>query len=155
MGVSQFTVHVLATTADGTRAALRAAARHSADLNAKIVLLIPQIVSPSARIDDGYGAASASGERFRPLAQELESDVDVTVALCRSSDDIARLLSGTSLVLVGGRRLLPWWPCQAERLTRRIARMGCPALFVPEPGGSPSRLDGIGAPSGDVLEMKL
>ena len=128
---SRFWVHVLATTPDGTRAALIAARRLTDGVGARITLLVPRIASHglagSATADD----QAALVDRYTSLATEVGAKVTVLVCVCwRPADVVRSLLGRASLVFVGGR-CRRFWPSAEQRLASRLVAEGFAIVFAP------------------------
>ena len=121
-------VHVIATTPPGTRAALKQAAACVADLDAYIVLLVPQVVPYVQPLDQPAHSPSLVGQRFLDMAGTIGVDVTIRVCLCRSASSVASVLPDDALVLVGGRRR--WWRTREQRLAAELTDCGFRALFV-------------------------
>ncbi len=121
-------VHVVATTERGTRAALKAAGACAAGLDVSVVLLVPHIVPFAEPLDRPTDSPAHHAERFRGIAGTLGLDVTIRVCLCRSTSLVTTLLPRDAVVLVGGRRR--WWRSREERFVRGLTRRGVRALFV-------------------------
>ena len=123
-------VHVLATSADGTRAALMAAGAHARDLEARIVLLVPNVVPYAQALDHPADSVGFVADRFRTLAVELDVEVTIRVCLCRPEHaSLAPLLPRDAVILVGGRTRR-WWSTREQRLADALRRTGRRVLFV-------------------------
>jgi hypothetical protein len=131
-------LHVIATSEEGTRAALRAARRLTRRLKvARTVLLVPctpaqAIATPDERLD--------TVENYRQLASE--TGVDVTVRMCFGStcSEMARwMLPPGSTTVVGGRRRW-WWPTRAQRMADTLERAGHQIVFADASGSDHARV---------------
>jgi hypothetical protein len=128
-------VHLVATTLDGTRAALVAAGAIARGSGAPAVMLVPWVVPYAESLDHPTDSVAFGVKNFRKLAEELGIDVAVHVCLCRSSDDaIASLVPRDAVVVIGGRGRL-WWPTREQRLAARLSRSGHRVVFVAEAHG--------------------
>ena len=108
-GRLQLPVYVLATSSDGTRAALAAARSHARDLDARIVLLIPHVVPYAHTIEHPVVSPDFVADRFRSLARELSLEVSIHVCLCRPQDAaLAPLVPQDAVILLGGRARRLW-----------------------------------------------
>jgi hypothetical protein len=117
------TIHVIATTNEGTRCALVEARRLTADLFARIVILVPHQVSYAIPLTNPTEVPEVIADQYAALASALGVDATVRLCLCRRADDVFRLLlMKESLVVIGGRRT--WWPSRVERLARRLTKSG-------------------------------
>jgi hypothetical protein len=141
-------IHIVATTLDGTRAALAGAAILGRDLDARLILLVPHVVPYAQPLDRPAVRAAFVEERFRRLVETLATDVIIQVCLCRPhSATLTQLLPCDGWVLVGGRR--GWlWRTREERLVAGLIRTGRQALFLEQgasarPGVEPHRITGL------------
>ena len=123
---------VIFTTAEGTAAALRTAARLARGLEASVWLLVPEVVPHGLPI----GCPPVALEHTRQTALALVSgfvaqgdDVRIEICLCRSRREcIAGAVSPQSVILVGGRAR--WWPRPERRLERSLRALGHEVIFV-------------------------
>ncbi len=131
-------LHVIATSEEGTRAALRAARLLTRRLKvARTVLLVPctpaqAIATPDEHID--------TVENYRQMASE--TGVDVTVRMCFGSTcrELARwMLPPGSTTVVGGRRRW-WWPTPAQRMAYALQRAGHQIVFADASGPDHARV---------------
>lgn len=125
-------VTVIATTEEGTTAALNAAKWLATDLDARITLLKMEIVpirlplyrppvSLKFTIKQQHSLVRQSGAR--------EDDVDIQIRLCRDCDSgLQRVLRRRALVVIGGKR--HWWLSGEERLERVLRRLGHHVIFI-------------------------
>ena len=129
----QPTVHVIATTFDGTRAALAAAvplargsqrAARACSCRRSCRTRCRSTRRPSRRRSrrSGYrGAACTNSARRR----------EVRVCLCRHADDVVRrMLPAHATVVVGGPAGT-WRASREERLARRLTHLGHRVIFAP------------------------
>jgi hypothetical protein len=124
-------VHVIATTQDGTRAAVAAAIPLARGSCAKLVVLVPRIVSYAVDLDHPAEFSAFFVKHYAEIVHELGGSADIEVCLCRSIDDIvARVAAAKSTVVVGGP-VGRWLTSPEERFTSRLSRAGCSAIFVP------------------------
>jgi hypothetical protein len=131
--VEPLQVQVIATTDEGTRAAL-AEARH---LNAgRIVVLVPRMVShltwPGSPREDGRIT-----EQYRDLVSEAGVAATVRLCVCRHLADVFRWMVGAqSVIVVGGRRRW-WWPTPAQQIARYLEKRGHRVVFADVRGETP------------------
>jgi len=124
------TIHVVATTTEGTRAALTEASRLARGLDIRVVLLVPHAVPFGEPLDGPSRRPAHSADRFRAVANECGDDVVVRVVVCRpDTSDLVRLLPHDATLLVGGVAGR-FWPTREERITRAFAAKGLRVLFV-------------------------
>jgi hypothetical protein len=123
-------VQVVATSASGTRAALQAAQAMAAGLDARIVVVVPQVVHYHESLEHPTVSPDFVGNRFRTVAEALAMDVEVRVCVCRSQTTaLASALPRDAVVLVGGKTRR-WWPTAEQRLTAALVSRGCRALLI-------------------------
>jgi hypothetical protein len=134
-------VHLVATTPDGTRAALAAAGAIARGTAAPAVMLVPWVVPYGEALDHPTESVAFGVKIFSKLAEELGIDVTVQVCLCRSSGEaLGSLLPRDAVVVIGGPSR-QWWPTREQRLAARVSRAGRRVLFVAEAHGD-SAIDG-------------
>ena len=128
------TVHVVATSVEGTEAALRAAAPVATRQQARLVLLVPDIGSPET--DDSPIATNWLIARYEETARTIEHPV--VIRLCKTpnaAEAALRLTPGRAVMFVGGTS--NWlWPSVEERLAARLRRSGRDVVFVACNSGS-------------------
>ncbi len=128
---TQSTVFVIATTFEGTRAALLTAIPLAKGSCARLVVLAPQVVPYPLPVDRPVDSTSFALERYRDLIQELDGQAQVRVCLCRHADDVVwRMLPARSTVVVGGPAGT-WRASREERLARRLTHLGHHVIFAP------------------------
>jgi hypothetical protein len=125
-------LHIIATSEEGTRAALRTARQLTRRLKvARTVLLGPctpaqAIATTDERVD--------TVENYRQMASE--TGVEVTVRMCFGSTcrELARwMIPPGSTTVVGGRRRW-WWPTPAQRMAGALKRAGHQIVFADASG---------------------
>jgi hypothetical protein len=125
-------VFILATTMQGTRAALRAAGSYAHGLGARIVLLVPHVVPYVQTLEHPADPVTFAADRFRALAREIGVDVMIRICLCRPhSAALIALIPRDAAILIGGRTRR-WWPTHEQRLTSTLTRTGRRVMFVAE-----------------------
>ncbi len=128
---TQPTVHVVATTFDGTRAALTAAIPLARGARARLVLFVPQVVPYPLPLDGPVDSMTFATERYRDLIHELGGEAQIRLCLCRHADDVIwRVLPSRSTVVLGGRAGT-WRASREERLARRLTHLGHHVIFAP------------------------
>lgn len=121
---------VLATTVEGTRCALESAKRLTGDLDARVVLLVPDVRSYSIPFNPAGDDRLDIVAEHRTLVASLDLDATVLVCVCRRVTDVVRQMLGrSSLVIVGGHRGT-WWPSREQRLVHRLIGEGYPVVFA-------------------------
>jgi hypothetical protein len=128
---SHLSVYVLATSMEGTRAALQAAGTHARGLDARVVLLVPHVVPYAEALEHPAQPVAFTAGRFRARVEALGVDVAIHVCVCRPhSEALATLIPAEAAVLLGGRTRR-WWPTPEQRLARALTGAGRWVLFVP------------------------
>ena len=128
--MTQPIVHVIATTFEGTRAALSAAIPLAKGSCARLVVLVPRIVSYAADIDSPIDGSAFFAKQYENLVRELGGAASVEVCLCRSIDDVVVAVArARSRVVVGGP-VGRWLTSPEERFAARLMRAGCPVVFA-------------------------
>ena len=121
-------LHIIATSEEGTRAALREARQLTRRLKvARTVLLVPCAPAQAiAATDERVDAV----ENYRQLARETGVDVTVRMCFVSTSLELSRwMLAPGSTTVVGGRRRW-WWPTRAQRMAHALKRAGHDIVFV-------------------------
>jgi hypothetical protein len=121
-------LQVIATTAEGTRAAL-VEARRLASRTEPIVLLVPHVTT-LATLRQGPDHNARLVEGYRALASATGVEAIVRLCHCVSYRDVVRwMLDRPSLIVIGGRRR--WlWPTTAQRMVRAVQRAGHRVVFA-------------------------
>src|SRR5262245_42065445 len=123
-------VHVIATTFEGTRAALTAAIPLARGSGAKLVVIVPRHVSYAVELDDPVEATAFFVKRYEDVVHELGGSAEIDVCLCRSLEEIVRrAVAAQSRVVIGGP-VGRWLTSPEERFANRLSRAGCPVVFV-------------------------
>jgi hypothetical protein len=127
---SVLSVHVLATTPEGTRSALMSARRLSERLGARIVLLVPRPKALSDPLDPASDERNAIVEEYRAIASSVDAPVNVLLCVCQRVEEVVHhMLSRTSLLIVGGQGRR-WWPSREQRLARHLTAQGYSVVFA-------------------------
>jgi hypothetical protein len=128
---TQPTVHVLATTFDGTRAALTTAIPLTRGARSRLAVVVPYIVPYPIPLDRPADSTVFVERRYRELVHELDGEAKVTVYLCRRPDDVvSRVLPAGSTVVLGGGAG-QWLASRHERVAHQLHRRGYRVVFVP------------------------
>jgi len=121
-------VHVVATTRDGTRSALEVARRLTGGLDARVSLLVPRLASSAGGFDPRERDALV--DEHHALAADVGVHVRVVFCECHRYEDLVhQLLGRSSLLIVGGKTRI-WWPTREERLVSRLSAEGYPVVFA-------------------------
>lgn len=117
-------VTVLFTTVPETLNALQQAAELAFDLEARIRILILQVVPYPLPIDQPPVHPDFRLRQFRTLWKEKRIHTRVDIWLCRDARQcLQNALAPNSLVVIGKRRA--WWPfTRARRLERDLYKAG-------------------------------
>jgi hypothetical protein len=131
--VERLQLQVIATTEEGTRAALAEARHLSAHLNpARIVVLVPRMIS-NLTPPEGPGEDALITEQYRDLVSESGVPATVRLCVCRQLAEAVRwMVSRHAVIVVGGRRC--WWrPTHAQQIARYLKKKGHRVVFAPVP----------------------
>ena len=135
------TVHVLATTPDGTRAGLAAGLALARRRHTNIVLLV---------------TAPDQWETARCVRVAREFNRWMPVRICQGptvTEAIKQVVPTLALVVIGGpaRR---WWPTVEQRLADRLRRHGRDTVFIPEKARCGAQPDGAPRRSLEVIRIE-
>jgi hypothetical protein len=123
-------IDVVFTSVQATLAAFQHAGELARHLNARITLVVPQVVPYPAPLESPPVLLEFSEKRFRDLASQSPVDTAVRIYLCRDRWEVLKqILKPRSLVVIGGRKR--WWPTAESRLARRLHRNGQEVVFAP------------------------
>lgn len=132
-GERKFEVNVIFSTARGTQAALKAAQELAQDLNAQVLLLVPQVVPRQFPLSSPPVSIAFTERRTLALAKACQKDADIHVKILLCVDKrecLLNVLQPRSLVLIGGRKR--WWPAPEQKLARTLLNHGHRVIFVRE-----------------------
>jgi hypothetical protein len=122
-------VTVLYTGDAGTARALEKAAELTKDLNARVRLLVPQVVPYPLSLENPPVREEFQEARLLELAQPYAMDTRVEVFLCRDANELVlNKLAPASVVIVGGRKRI--WPTRESRAARTLRRHGHMVVFA-------------------------
>jgi hypothetical protein len=142
-------VVVVYTTPEGTLGALKAADALAKDLNARVGLVVTEVVPFRLPLDQPRVSVEFLKERQDDLVSKagIESqEIRVQICLCRDrKHTLHKLLPPRSLVVIGGRR--NWWSSREQRLETFLARLGHHVVFVEV--GAESRVALLSGVAGD------
>ncbi len=112
------------TSAPQTLAALRRAGDLASRLDARITLLVPQVVPFPCPLASPPVLVEFSERRLRLLAEASPVETTVKLYLCRDRwTALVELLKPRSLVVIAGRR-------REKRLAQRLSRAGHEVVFA-------------------------
>ena len=116
-------VCVVFTSVPATLLALKRAASLASSLNARITLVVPQLVPYPLPLTSPPVLLDFNERRFRVIVSKIPVPTTVRVYLCRDQlDALALALPPRCLVVVGARRR--WWPTRETRLASKLRHAG-------------------------------
>ena len=119
-------VHVIATSLEGTRAALDLAITRLRGTTSRILLFS---IRPGPASAWRWIPTPATEQTLWRLAKSLAPPPRVFSCVCEHPTDVVQLFTPSPLVIVGGT-LGRWWPTAEQRLVRRLSDLGCRVTFV-------------------------
>lgn len=127
------TVHVIATSLEGTREALEAATALARGLCGRVVLFQRRASAdlnvPGQSIDN-----NETEQALRRLTDSYTPRPDVLSCVCKRAIDVIQLFQSPGMVVIGGKARW-WWPTAEQRLAEDLTRLGCHVTFVLVPRG--------------------
>jgi hypothetical protein len=126
-------IHVLATTFEGTRAALSAAVPLARGSGCRLIVIVPQVVPYAVALEHPVNSTQFMMRHYCDLVPEFDGDAQLRLCVCRRIDDVVRQLLPPSATVVVGGRARGWLPSEEMKLVGRLAELGHHALFVPMP----------------------
>src|SRR5579859_3418209 len=130
-GERKLEVNVIFSTIQGTQAALKAAQELAHDLNARTLLLVPQVVPRQFPISSPPVSIAFTERRAIALASASQKDMDISVQVFLCGDKrqcLLKVLKPKSLVLIGGKKR--WWPAAEQKLANALRARGHRVIFV-------------------------
>src|SRR5262245_43687171 len=116
---SRLNIVVIFTSVDATVAAVKTAGTLAENLNARITLLAPLVVTYPLPLTSPPIPLNLQDKRFQEIARESPVDIRVRLYLCRDPLQTLRtVLVPHSLVIVGGHK--HWWPVREKNLARKL-----------------------------------
>jgi len=120
---SSLEVTVVFTDMQGTLSALKTAALLARGLNARVRLIVPQVVSYEVPLNEPPVPTGFMEQQIGHLVSDLNVETQVNIYLCRNKkESLLRTLKPHSVTVVGSRRR--WWPAWENRLARQLRRGG-------------------------------
>src|SRR5262245_32743390 len=116
---AQLNIVVIFTSTAATTSALKKAATLAENLNARITLVVPQVVPYPLPLTSPPVLLEFQENRFRDIAAQTPAETHVQLYLCR--DDVEMLthvLPVNSLVILG--RSKTWWRSRESKLARKL-----------------------------------
>jgi hypothetical protein len=124
------TFHVVATTVEGTEAALRVAASLAKAQGGRIVLLI-SLADATGTAPDGWARSSEWViAHYEHIAHRLDQAIQIRVCDCANSTEAAKRMTPPRAAIVIGGDALWFWPSAEQRLAARLRRSGREVIFV-------------------------
>ncbi|HEY7334985.1 MAG TPA: hypothetical protein VH639_08885 [Bryobacteraceae bacterium] len=122
-------VFVVFTSIEATLAALKTAGNLAVRLDARIMLLAPQVVPYPLPLNNPPVSLEWNKRRLRLIAGQSQVETTLHVYLCRDRwQTLESVLSAHSLVVLGGRRL--WWSTPESRLARKLRQAGHEVILM-------------------------
>lgn len=116
-------IAVVFTSWTATLTALKKANTLASRLNARITLVVPQLVPYPLPLSSPPVLLDFSERRLLDIVRQSPVEISVRLYLCRDRmETLAKALKGSPLVVLGGRKR--WWPTAEARLARFLRRSG-------------------------------
>jgi hypothetical protein len=123
-------ISVVFTSVESTLAALRKAGVLANRMNARVTLVVPQVVPYPLPLTSPPVLVDWSERRFRIIANGSPVETTVRLYLCRDRVEmLTTVLSPRSLVVLGSRKRR-WWPTSEKRLARKLRGAGREVLLM-------------------------
>ncbi|HZR22472.1 MAG TPA: hypothetical protein VFA59_02720 [Vicinamibacterales bacterium] len=123
-------VQVVATTFEGTRAALLAAIPLARGLDTGVTIVVPRIVSCSGDLDAPAPTSELIAKRYQDIAQFIGADAEVDVFASIGVDELLAHICAVGGPVVVGGPVGRWLTSPEERFANRLALAGCQVMFV-------------------------
>jgi hypothetical protein len=121
---------VVFTDFSAAKEALAGAAAYALDLDARITLVVAQVVPYPLPLDKPQVDAGVFESALLRLAAEQPVETEVEVYLCRDRwETLRRVLPPASAVVLGGRKRW-WWPTDEQRFASALRRAGHRVIFL-------------------------
>jgi hypothetical protein len=127
------TVHVIATSFEGTLEALEAATTLARGLRGRVVVFFRR-ASASLNLSDQHINGDESLNALRRQAESYTPRPKVLSCGCENAIDFVQLFQSPGLVVIGGEARW-WWPTAEQRLAHTLTTLGCHVTFVHVPRG--------------------
>jgi len=116
-------IAVIFTSIEATLSALREAGHLAGRLNARLALIVPQLVPYPLPLTHPPVSGEFNEKRFCVMAGDCRVETTVRICLCRDRDvALEAILKPHSLVVIGGHG--HWWHHPEKRLAQRLRRAG-------------------------------
>ncbi len=124
------TVYVIATTFEGTRAALRAAIPLATGSSAPLVVLVPQIVPYAVDIDAPIVSTTFLVKRYEQIIEAFGGSARIEACHCRTLNEVVAKVGLAETTLVIGGPVGRWITSPEERFADRLTRLGYRVIFA-------------------------
>ena len=126
---TKLSIAVVFTSVESTLEALKEAGKLACSLNARITLMVPQVVPFPLPLASPPVLLDFNERRFRVIADQSPVETMVQIYLCRDRDEtLQNVLPPRSVVVVAGPKR--WWPTSEKRLARRLRQGGHEVFLV-------------------------
>jgi hypothetical protein len=123
-------LQVVFTDLSAARAALAGAAAYAVDLDARITLVVAQVVPYPLPLEKPPVDAGVFETALLHLVAEQPVQTGVEIYLCRDrGETLRRVLPPGSAVILSGRKRW-WWPTDEQRLASALRRAGHRVIFL-------------------------
>lgn len=139
-------IQVIATTYDGTRAAIETAALLARASGAPLSVLVPRIAAPLNTAVEADDDTTAAAEDYRLFVEQLGAEGHVRICHCAAIDDLIAQLTSPGMMLVVGGPSGRWFMSPEERFANRLSRLGRRVLFASTGPSPTSRRTAVMAP---------
>ena len=124
-------VQVIATTYEGTRAAIETAVPLARGSQRPLTVVVPKIVVDYPQsTDEAADATEAAVEDYKEFIDELDGNGSVRVCLCQSVDDLIERMTAPNMTIVVGGPSGRWRMSPEERFANRLSRRGRHVVFT-------------------------
>jgi hypothetical protein len=129
-GDQRLHIAVIFTSMGSTIAALRRAGVLASSLNARITLLVFQIVPFPLPLESPPVLLDWNERRFHTIATESRVETTVRLYLCRDMVETLLGTLGSKCVVVIGAARNPWPLTREKRLARQLRHRGHEVIFI-------------------------
>lgn len=127
---SQTTIYVIATTSEGTRAALSTAVPLAKGRGAKLAVIVPRIVPYAEALETPSEATAFLVKHYISLVERLGGAATIDVCLCRRIHDVVIKVADAGATVVVGGPVGRWLTSPEERFANRLSAEGVPVVFA-------------------------
>ena len=135
-------IQVIATTYDGTHAAIETAVPLARGSQRPLTVVVPKVVDYPVSTDEAADATEAVVADYKDCIARLGGDGSVRVCLCRNIDELIERLTAPSMTIVVGGPSGRWRMSPEERFANRLSRLGRRVLFASTGPSTTSRRRG-------------